>query len=162
MSEESGSKKPWLPSWARRGLMGVSGFLKNTAGSIETCAVDASTVPPAIKYKEDPAASGSSRVSRRRPVPPVEGKPVGKNPMSLDSGPPQDRPLPSPLGRRSTPNRDRQNAEDVATIKRIAYVTDIEGNWECAAPAAHAWPPPPCAPMPSPPPRHKRRSHLQR
>ena len=112
MSEESERKKPWLPSFAGRALMGVSGWMKKTAGSIETCATPASTVDVAIKFNEDPAASRSSRDSRRRPIPPVEGKPVGKNPMSLDSGPPKDRRSPSPVGRRGTPNRGRQNSED--------------------------------------------------
>ena len=164
MSEESAPKKPWLPSWARKSLLGVSGVLEKMAGPGESSAVEPDGAVPAIANQSGkapaaapPAAAPKAprRASKMGPVMgfssgssarlPVEGKPVGKNPTRLDSGPAQDRPSPSPTGKRS----GRTKSEGEEQPKRIAYVTDIEGNWECAAPPHTPAPPPP--PPPAPP-----------
>ena len=136
MSEGSQPKqKPELPLWARKGLLSISGWMKKTAGTTDAVA-SPGDVTLAIKSNEDRSSLAGPAVGVTA-ASPVEGEPVWKNPASLDSGPsPMGRRPPASLtGRRRRPsaNRLRLNAEDGATSTRIAYITDIEGNWECAA-----------------------------
>ena len=167
MSEGSKpKKKAWLPLWARKGLLGISGWMKKTAGSIEGFA-EPGEVTLAIKSNEESGSLSGPDVGVTALTSPVEGKPVGKSSQDppASAEPKLPRP-PDPKARRPSANRERLSAEDGATSTRIAYITDIEGNWECA-PHRHPLPTPalrtpaPLRPQPRAPlpPRPRRTSH---